>query len=151
MSELLPDNTGAFANFSLDQIVLAPLAGHSIGPAGSQFVIAEWRDPGSPPGPPRLIAPVHVHHNDDEAWYVLEGMLAFRLGDHEVEASAGTAVFAPHGVPHTYWNPRPTLARYLLIMPSNIRSLIDDLHASTDRDPAAVRAIYRRHDSDLLP
>jgi quercetin dioxygenase-like cupin family protein len=114
-------------------------------------VIAEWSDPGAPPGPPRPIAPYHVHHADDEAWYVLEGVLAFRLGDREVEAPAGTAVLAPRGVPHTYWNARPTLARYLLVMTPNIRRLIDALHEPSNRDPVAMRATYRRHDSDLVP
>ncbi len=35
------------------------------------FVMAEWADPGAPAGPPRLIAPFHVHYTDDEAWYVM--------------------------------------------------------------------------------
>lgn len=82
---------------STDELVVAALAGQIIGPADAQFVVAQWRDPGSPPGPPRLIAPLHVHHSDDEAWYVLEGRLRFTLGEREVEATAGGAVFAPHG------------------------------------------------------
>jgi mannose-6-phosphate isomerase-like protein (cupin superfamily) len=69
---------------------------------GTQFLIAEWSDYGSPPGPPRPIAPLHVHHEDDEAWYVLEGALAFQLGDQVVEVEAGGAAFAPRGVAHTY-------------------------------------------------
>lgn len=35
---------------------------------------------------PELIAPLHKHHNDDEAWYVLEGTLGFQIGDTIVEA-----------------------------------------------------------------
>ena len=120
-----------------------------IGLKESPFVIAEWTDPGAPAGPPRLIAPSHVHHSDDEAWYVLEGTLAFRLGDQEIEAPAGSAVFAPHGVPHTYWNPHTTPARYLLIMTPNLVALIEELHRSTQRDPVAIQAIYQRHNSAL--
>ncbi|HEX3269073.1 MAG TPA: cupin domain-containing protein, partial [Ktedonobacterales bacterium] len=118
----------------LDQIVVAPLAGQTIGTVGTQFIIAEWSDPGlppdSPPSPPRPIAPLHVHHEDDEAWYVLEGALAFQLGDQVVEVEAGGAAFAPRGVAHTYWNPRQERARYLLIMTPAIRALIADLHAT---------------------
>lgn len=133
-----------------DQLVVAPLAGRTLGSASTQFVIAEWSDPGAPPGPPRPIAPLHVHHEDDEAWYVLEGMLAFQLGDREVEAAAGTAVCAPRGLAHTYWNPRQERARYLLIMTPTIAQLIADLHATADRSPEAMRAVFRRHQSDLL-
>ena len=39
---------------------------------GASFVVAEWRDPGGGDDPPRYHAPLHVHHSDDEAWYVLE-------------------------------------------------------------------------------
>jgi mannose-6-phosphate isomerase-like protein (cupin superfamily) len=139
------------SSYALAQLVAAPLTGHVIGPDGASFVLAEWSDPGAPPGPPRPIAPFHVHHADDEAWYVLEGVLGLRLGDREVEAAAGTAVFVPRGVPHTYWNARPTPARYLLIMTPNIRRLIDELHQPANRDPAAMGAVYLRHDSELLP
>lgn len=145
------DNDTPFLRYPLTQMVVAPLAGQIIGLNESSFVIAEWADPGAPVGPPRLIAPPHVHYADDEAWYVLEGMLAFRLGDQEVEASAGTAVLAPRGVPHTYWNPRSTAARYLLIMTPNIRQLINELHAASERDPTTMQAIYHRHNSALVP
>jgi mannose-6-phosphate isomerase-like protein (cupin superfamily) len=127
-----------------------PLAGNVLGSVGASFVIAEWKDAGAPPGPPRWIAPLHLHHNDDEAWYVLEGTLCVRVGNDVVEAHAGAAVFVPRGTPHTYWNPRPGLVRYLLVMTSNIYSLIQDIHAMTDRSPAALRAVFEKHDSKLI-
>lgn len=127
-----------------------PLAGNVIGSIGSGFVIAEWKDAGGPPGPPRWIAPLHLHRNDDEAWYVLEGTLCVRLGKDVVEAHAGSAVFVPRGTAHTYWNPGPGLVRYLLVMTSNIYSLIQDIHAMTERSPAALRAVFARHDSELV-
>src|SRR5882724_8462933 len=100
---------------------IAPaLAGRVIGSINDAFVIAEWRDPGGPPGPPRLIAPPHLHHRDDEAWYVLEGTLHVRVGDDTVEVPAGSSVFVRRGTPHTYWNPDPGRVRYLLVMSVNI-------------------------------
>jgi mannose-6-phosphate isomerase-like protein (cupin superfamily) len=150
MPQVPSDDASPSSHFPLTQMVAAPLAGQMIGLNESSFVMAEWGDPGAPAGPPRLIAPFHVHHTDDEAWYVLEGTLAFQLGDQQVEASAGTAVFAPRGVPHTYWNPYPTPARYLLIMTPTIRRLIDELHTSAGRDPVALHTIYHRYNSDLV-
>jgi hypothetical protein len=35
-----------------------------MGSANDAFVIAEWRDARGPPGPPRLIAPLHHHHRE---------------------------------------------------------------------------------------
>jgi mannose-6-phosphate isomerase-like protein (cupin superfamily) len=131
-------------------IIAPPLAGSVIGSAGSDFIVAEWKDAGGPAGPPRWIAPLHLHRNDDEAWYVLEGTLCVRVGADDVEARVGSAVFVPRGTPHTYWNPGPGPARYLLVMTSNIYSLIQDIHGLTERSPAALRAVFERHESELL-
>jgi mannose-6-phosphate isomerase-like protein (cupin superfamily) len=131
-------------------IIAPPLSGNVMGSGSGSFVVAEWRDSGGPLGPPRLIAPPHVHHLDDEAWYVLEGVLRVRVGKDEVEASAGSSVFAPRGTPHTYWNPGPGPVRYLLVMTSNIFRLIQEIHAMKERTPPALAAVFRKYDSELL-
>jgi mannose-6-phosphate isomerase-like protein (cupin superfamily) len=130
--------------------IAPPLAGQVIGSANDAFVIAEWRDPGGPPGPPRYIAPLHLHHRDDEAWYVLEGTLRVRVGEQVVEAQAGAAVFVPRGTPHTYWNPGPGPLRYLLVMSSKTYRLIQEIHAMPERTPFALRAVFEKYDSELL-
>ena len=48
------------------------------------------------------IAPLHVHHVDDEAWYGLEGVLRFRIGDETREVGPGGAALASKGTPHTH-------------------------------------------------
>lgn len=126
------------------------LAGSTLGDARNSFVIAEWRDAGGPPGPPRYIAPRHVHYQDDEAWYVLEGVLRVQMGENEVEARAGAGVIVPCGTPHTYWNAGTGPLRYLLIMTPNIFQLVQDIHALKERTPAALQEAFRRHDSELL-
>ncbi len=131
-------------------IVAPPLSGHVIGSIGDAFVIAEWQDAGGGSGPPRLIAPRHVHHRDDEAWYVLEGTLRVQVGADEVEARAGSGVFVPRGTPHTYWNPGPGAVRYLLVMTSNIYRLIGEIHSLPDRNPSSLRAVFEKYDSQLL-
>lgn len=131
-------------------IIAAPLSGSVLGSIGSNFVIAEWKDAGGPPGPARWIAPLHLHRNDDEAWYVLEGSLCVRRGSEIIEARAGSAVFVPRGTAHTYWNPGAGLVRYLLVMTGNIYSLIQDIHAMTERSAAGLTAVFEKHDSELV-
>lgn len=135
----------------MDGVVAAPpLAGSVIGDDNSAFVIAEWRDGGGATDPPRLIAPLHTHHKDDEAWYVLEGALRVRRGDEVVEAPAGSAVLVPRGTPHTYWNAVAGPTRYLLVMTPRIHSLIQAIHAMTERTPGKMRDLFRQYDSELL-
>jgi mannose-6-phosphate isomerase-like protein (cupin superfamily) len=130
-------------------IAAPPLSGNSLGSGANSFVVAEWRDAGGPEGERRLIAPPHVHHNDNEAWYVLEGELCIQMGEKVVEACAGSAVLVPRGTSHTYWNPGPGPTRYLLIMTANIYQLIQDIHAMKERAPGAL-AVFQKHDSELV-
>jgi len=100
-----------------------------IAATGQSFEIHEWK--GS--GPDYL----HVHYADDEAWHVLEGTLTFRFVDKQVEASAGTTVFVPAGVPHTYFVAgEPT--RYLIILTPRLRALIEALHSTPREQHGAV-------------
>lgn len=46
--------------------------------------------------------PLHVHHREDEAMYVLEGMIRFRQGDDEFVGGPGSLVWGPRGVPHAF-------------------------------------------------
>src|SRR5262249_32978573 len=100
------------------------------------------------PDPPRYIAPLHIHHSDDEAWYVLDGALRFRIGDEEVEAQAGGAGIAAAGAPPTYWNPRPEPARHLVGVTGQIAALIDALHAPGET--RGMDEVFRAHDSTLI-
>ncbi len=104
---------------------------------GVSFSIYEWQGSG-----PALL---HVHHQDDEAWHVLEGTMRFRFADQEVEVGAGSTVFVPAGVAHTY---TADDARYLIILPPRLRALIEELHQTPD--PQAHPALYRKYESALL-
>ena len=132
-------------------MIALPLAGQLLGAEDGQFVMAEWRDPGGVPGEKRLIAPTHVHHADDEAWYVLEGTLMFRIGGEEVEARAGSAVMVRRGKAHTFWNPSATPARYVIVMTPNIHRLIRAIHAMPVRSREALASVFEEHNSTLLP
>lgn len=58
--------------------------------------------------------PLHVHHHDDEAFFVLDGELTLFVGGDRLTLAAGQAVLAPRGVPHVYRVESPT-ARWLAI------------------------------------
>jgi len=139
-----------FTLYMTSPTVAPLLSGNVIGSVTDAFVIAEWRDEGGPPGPLRLIAPLHLHHRDDEAWYVLEGSLRVQVGADVVEAGAGAAVFVPRGTAHTFWNPGPARVRYLLVMTSNTFRMIQEIHSIEDRNPAALRALFAKYDSELV-
>ena len=67
----------------------------------------------APINPRTLAGPLHTHHNEDALWYVIDGEFGAQVGDEEIHEGPGALVFAPRGIPHTYWNPGSTPARYL--------------------------------------
>ena len=131
-------------------VLASPLARATLAPAGAELVLVEWVDPGGDPDQPMPLAPLHVHHHDDEAWYVVEGALGFRVGDDVVAAGAGDAVIVPRGVAHTFWNATAGPCRYLIAMTREIKAIIDEAHALEDRSREALREVFRRHASDLV-
>jgi mannose-6-phosphate isomerase-like protein (cupin superfamily) len=130
-------------------ILVSPLLGNTIGSTDG-FVAAEWKDPGGSTEERRLLAPLHLHHNDDEIWYVLEGTLCVQIGENEIEAHAGAAVMGPRGMPHTFWNPGPDPVRYLVLMTPNTYNLIQEMHETSDRSTERLRNIFAKYDCELL-
>lgn len=64
---------------------------------GRLFVF-EHRDMGKG-GPPR-----HIHHEQDEYFYVVAGEYAFEIGEEKFRLTAGDSLLAPRKVPHAWAN-----------------------------------------------
>jgi mannose-6-phosphate isomerase-like protein (cupin superfamily) len=110
---------------------------------GTTLVIGDWTADEAD----REVAPLHVHHADDEAWHVVSGALRFRFTGRQVIAPAGATVLVPAGTPHTFGNAGPGPSRFIIILPARLDELISQLHAS---DPAEHPEVYRRYESELL-
>jgi hypothetical protein len=78
----------------------------------------------------------------------VEPLAGLSLGiPSDMLATAGCAVLAPRGTPHTYWNARNEETRYLLVMTPKLARMIAAIH-----EPGAdVPALFAAHDSELLP
>ena len=59
-------------------------------------------------------SPLHVHHNEDEWFYVIDGELTFWVGGRVVSAPAGSFVYGPRDIPHTFMVSSEQ-ARFLLV------------------------------------
>ena len=56
--------------------------------------------------------PLHVHRDEDEFIYILEGTFKVKLGNELIEATPGSFVFIPRGTPHTWQNISHAPARF---------------------------------------
>jgi quercetin dioxygenase-like cupin family protein len=74
--------------------------------------------------------PLHFHAGEEEAIYVLEGEVDFRLGDDVHRAGPGSFVFVPRGTPHTFRNAGTADARLLIVFtPSGMERFFEDMAA----------------------
>lgn len=64
---------------------------------------------------PDTAPPWHVHHRDDEMFYLLDGSLLFKCGEDVFEAGSGSFIFLPRGIPHSFKVVSETVARYLVL------------------------------------
>src|SRR5215475_8710386 len=48
------------------------------------------------------VPPPHIHHREDETFYLLEGELTVSVGDRIIKATPGTMVFLPRHVQHSF-------------------------------------------------
>jgi len=94
--------------------------------------------------------PLHIHHREDEATYVLEGSVTIRVGDDNFTLTRGDFLFMPKGIPHSIARNAESRIRILaLSTPSGFEHFMEDLTealtAGHDRSSAEVAAIRARH------
>ena len=77
--------------------------------------------------------PLHVHHDLDDTWYILEGEMVVRCGDDEALVGAGHWVSMPRGVPHAFRVVGDREARILLVHDNaSFLDLVRDLGVPAD-------------------
>lgn len=84
--------------------------------------------------------PFHTHAHEDECLVVLDGTVRFRLRDDVETAPAGSLVYVPCGVPHTWENAGDAAARMLVwFTPSGMERFFDRFAALEGPGPDAFR------------
>lgn len=105
--------------------------------------------------PPGAGAPPHVHEQDDETFFVIDGDFEFLCGDQVHRGSAGTSVFLPRHIPHTFRNVGDAAGRILATAtPAGHEFFFEDIDDLTRRGaftPDAAIAVCRRHKIELIP
>jgi mannose-6-phosphate isomerase-like protein (cupin superfamily) len=85
---------------------------------GGRYALVEVIEPAGAEGP------LHVHHREDEGFWILEGELTFRIGDTTTKAGPGSFLFGPKGVPHTYRVDSGPAKLLFILSPAGFEELI---------------------------
>lgn len=104
--------------------------------------------------------PLHVHHDDHEAFYVLAGELDIVCGGERYRAGAGAFVFLPRGIAHAFRAVGDDTTRMLTIgVPGGVEGFFRDAgrpaeHAGlpprTTPDIAALKQAALRHNNEIV-
>ena len=106
--------------------------------------------------PPDFGSPYHVHHLEDEAFYVLEGEMAFICDGKWVKGGPGTYVFGPREIPHGFKVIGTAPARMLLMCsPAGFERFVLELREdlaspAAPPDMAKLVAVAAKHSIDIL-
>ena len=88
-------------------------------------------------------APLHVHDDLDDTWYILDGEMAVRCGDDVSVVGPGYWVSMPRGVPHTFRVVGDREARILLVHDNaSFRDLIRDLGVPAEARVTPPRPVF---------
>jgi mannose-6-phosphate isomerase-like protein (cupin superfamily) len=129
----------------LGEILTIKVAGEDTD--GAYTIIQEVSPPSGGP-------PLHLHHREDEAFYVLEGEYEIQCGDGKISATPGSFVFAPRKIPHTFRNISAGPAKVLAIVtPAGIEKFFEELSELTKEGPldlGEVKEIAERYEIELM-
>lgn len=70
--------------------------------------------------------PLHVHHREDEAFYILEGRIRFRRADEDFVAGAGAWVWGPREVPHTFKVESERARALIVVTPGGFEGMFEE-------------------------
>jgi len=71
--------------------------------------------------------PPHVHHREDESFFVLEGSLTVRVGKEIFSATPGSFVFCPRDIPHLLTLESEQVRTLVLLTPGGLESFFVEL------------------------
>jgi quercetin dioxygenase-like cupin family protein len=75
--------------------------------------------------------PPHIHHREDESFYVLEGSLTLNVGDKTMEATAGDFIRLPRDLAHWFQNTSQEPAKVLItITPAGLEKFFEEVYVA---------------------
>jgi mannose-6-phosphate isomerase-like protein (cupin superfamily) len=103
--------------------------------------------------PPGFGPPLHIHHNADEAFYVLEGEYQIFVEDFEYVCPAGSFILIPSGIRHGFRVGAVPSRKLNLYSPGVMVGYFDELSAAIARgeaDPVVLDEIAGQHGMEVV-
>jgi uncharacterized RmlC-like cupin family protein len=99
--------------------------------------------------PAGYMPPLHVHHAEDEGFFVLAGEVTLFMPEGEVHLAEGDFFLAPRGVPHTY-RVGDAPAGWLITHTDGFAEFVASVSELPEPDPGSLSAVAAEHDIEIL-
>ena len=99
---------------------------------------------------------LHVHHREDEWYYVLSGEFLFKAGGVEHTLPAGASIWLPRGIPHVWANMATTESKLILVVqPGGFEKFFEEMGAAMSHTTAAdaektMAAMFAKYGMEML-
>ena len=98
--------------------------------------------------------PLHVHAEQDDTFFVLEGVLAIQVGDEVFDVGPGDFASVPPGVPHTFDNVRADqgpVKTINLMTPGGLHAFFAArVDAGPDAEPEQVKQLAEKYGMETV-
>jgi quercetin dioxygenase-like cupin family protein len=125
---------------------------------GGQYTLVEILAPDG------FASPLHVHHFEDESFWILEGEMTFYVGDQTIKAQPGSFLLGPKEIPHAFTVDSGPARLLFVLSPAGFENLIREMgeparELSIPPQPEAppdeaemqrMAAIAARHGNEIL-
>jgi quercetin dioxygenase-like cupin family protein len=115
---------------------------------------------------PNKKAPLHVHHTEEEAFWILEGGATFEVGDQTIDAHPGDYLLGPRHIPHRYTTGPDGCRMLFIFTPGGFEEVLravsrsaeahtlppegDDNPPPSDDEMKHMQAVIQAHGCELL-
>jgi len=96
--------------------------------------------------------PLHVHHSQDEVFYVLEGNYYFRVGEDKFHLSTGDSIFLPMKIPHAWTQVSEKGRMTVLFQPAGKMESFFTTVAALEKEPtpAEMAKLFAENDMEIV-
>lgn len=99
---------------------------------------------------------LHVHHREDEWYYVLSGEFLFKAGDESHTLPVGASIWLPRGIPHVWANTSAVEAKLILVcQPGGFEKFFEEMGSEMAKADSAsaqnkMKEVMAKYGMELL-
>lgn len=143
--KLVPAGTGTTWRILGGDVITCKVSGEQ---TAGEFALFETTTP------PQAGSPPHVHHREDETFYVIAGVFEFYVSGQTIRAEKGSVVLAPRNIPHFFKNVSEEPGKLIILaQPAGIEKFFaefaqfdPDVHPDLDK----VKTVANKYGIEIL-